>query len=131
MRSGSINIKQAAEALGMEPAMLAYQLAGKVILDLLESVSNFNIDFSIQVSGDSDNNSNKFPRSDENGMGMDDDFEDEEDNDYNEQLMEVQPDIIMNDDDDDQIEQFDSIVEEEGVDPILEIEHQGVDPTLS
>ena len=30
MRSGSINIKQAAEALGMEPAMLAYQLAGKV-----------------------------------------------------------------------------------------------------
>ena len=41
MRSGSINIKQAAEALGMEPAMLAYQLAGKVILDLLESVSNF------------------------------------------------------------------------------------------
>ena len=30
MRAGSINIKQAAEALGMEPAMLAYQLAGKV-----------------------------------------------------------------------------------------------------
>jgi len=30
MRSGNINIKQAAEALGMEPALLAYQLAGKV-----------------------------------------------------------------------------------------------------
>ena len=30
MRSGAINIKQAAEALGMEPAMLAYQLAGRV-----------------------------------------------------------------------------------------------------
>ena len=30
MRNGVINIKQAAEALGMEPAMLAYQLAGKV-----------------------------------------------------------------------------------------------------
>ena len=30
MRTGAINIKQAAEALGMEPAMLAYQLAGKV-----------------------------------------------------------------------------------------------------
>ena len=30
MRAGNINIKQAAEALGMEPAMLAYQLAGKV-----------------------------------------------------------------------------------------------------
>jgi len=30
MRSGNINIKQAAEALGMEPAMLAYQLAGKI-----------------------------------------------------------------------------------------------------
>ena len=32
MRSGAINIKQAAEALGMEPAMLAYQLAGRVSL---------------------------------------------------------------------------------------------------
>ena len=32
MRSGAINIKQAAEALGMEPAMLAYQLAGRVRL---------------------------------------------------------------------------------------------------
>jgi len=107
MRSGSINIKQAAEALGMEPAMLAYQLAGK-------------------VSGDSDNNSNKFPRGDENGL--DDDYGDDEDNDYNEQLMEVQPDIIMHDDED--IEQFDSIIEEEGVDPISEfqIEHN---PTLS
>ena len=30
MRAGAINIKQAAEALGMEPAMLAYQLAGRV-----------------------------------------------------------------------------------------------------
>jgi len=113
MRSGSINIKQAAEALGMEPAMLAYQLAGK-------------------VSGDSDsvsNSSKKYSKGDENGL--DDDFDDEIDEDYNEQLMEVQPDIIMNEDDDDHIEQFDSIVEEEGVDPILEIEHQGVDPTLS
>jgi len=113
MRSGSINIKQAAEALGMEPAMLAYQLAGK-------------------VSGDSDsvsNSSKKYSKGDENGL--DDDFDDEIDEDYNEQLMEVQPDIIMNEDDDDHIEQFDSIVEEEGVDPILEIEHQGVDPTMS
>lgn len=110
MRSGSINIKQAAEALGMEPAMLAYQLAGK-------------------VSGDSDNASKKYSMCDENGLN--DDFDDEDETDYNEQLMEVQPDIIMNEDEDDQIEQFDSIVEEEGVDPILEIEHQGVDPTMS
>jgi len=109
MRSGSINIKQAAEALGMEPAMLAYQLAGK-------------------VSGDSDSVSKKY-KGDENGL--DDDFDDEDETDYNEQLMEVQPDIIMNEEDDDHIEQFDSIVEEEGVDPILEIEHQGVDPTMS
>jgi len=111
MRSGSINIKQAAEALGMEPAMLAYQLAGK-------------------VSGDSDSKSIKSSKGDENGL--EDDFDDEEETDYNEQLMEVQPDIIMNDDDDGHIEQFDSIVEEEGVDPIMEIENShGVDPTLS
>jgi hypothetical protein len=30
LRAGNINVKQAAEALGMEPSMLAYQLAGKV-----------------------------------------------------------------------------------------------------
>ena len=46
--------------------------------------------------------------------------------------MEVQPDIIMNDDDDGHVEQFDSIVEEEGVDPIMEMENShGVDPMLS
>lgn len=111
MRSGSINIKQAAEALGMEPAMLAYQLAGK-------------------VSGDSDSKSIKSSKGDENGL--EDDFDDEEETDYNEQLMEVQPDIIMNDDDDGHVEQFDSIVEEEGVDPIMEMENShGVDPMLS
>jgi len=85
MRAGSINIKQAAEALGMEPAMLAYQLAGK-------------------VGGDNSN-------------GNDDIAEDdEEEENYEDTLMEVQPDIIMNEEE--QEEQFDSIVEDEGVDPI-------------
>ena len=30
LRAGHMNVKQAAEALGMDPGMLAYQLAGKV-----------------------------------------------------------------------------------------------------
>jgi len=85
MRSGAINIKQAAEALGMEPAMLAYQLAGR-------------------APGDKSN-------------GNDDIAEEDDEEDYDENLMEVQPDIIMNDGDDHD-EHFDSIVEEEGVDPI-------------
>ena len=85
----------------------------------------------VQVSGDPDNISNNSKKySNENGFD-DDNFDDDDENDYNEQLMEVQPDIIMHEDDDDQIEQFDSIVEEEGVDPIQEIEYQGVDPTKS
>ena len=46
-----------------------------------------------------------------------DDIAEEEDEEYDENLMEVQPDIIMNDGDDHD-EHFDSIVEEEGVDPI-------------
>lgn len=86
MRAGAINIKQAAEALGMEPAMLAYQLAGR-------------------VAGDN-----------HNGNDDDDDIAEEEEE-YDENLMEVQPDIIMNDGDDHD-EHFDSIVEEEAVDPI-------------
>jgi len=84
MRAGAINIKQAAEALGMEPAMLAYQLAGR-------------------VSGDKSNGS--------------DDIAEDDDEEYDENLMEVQPDIIMNDGEEHD-EHFDSIVEEEGVDPI-------------
>ena len=40
-----------------------------------------------------------------------------EDEDYNEEMMEVQPDIIL-EGQDQEPEQFDSIVEEEGVDPI-------------
>ena len=40
-----------------------------------------------------------------------------EDEDYNEEMMEVQPDIIL-EGQDHEPEQFDSIVEEEGVDPI-------------
>lgn len=86
MRAGSINIKQAAEALGMEPAMLAYQLAGK-------------------VGGDNSNGNDDIAEE-----------EDEEDENYEDTLMEVQPDIIMNEEE--QEEQFDSIVEDEGVDPI-------------
>ena len=43
----------------------------------------------------------------------DDDIAEEEE--YEENMMEVQPDIIMNEGEDDH---FDSIVEEEGVDPI-------------
>ena len=51
MRAGSINIKQAAEALGMEPAMLAYQLAGKVgTINLHKSVSN-NLSWLISLPG--------------------------------------------------------------------------------
>ena len=111
----------------MEPAMLAYQLAGKVTSASYICSLTY-LHFHFQVSGDSDSVSKKY-KGDENGL--DDDFDDEDETDYNEQLMEVQPDIIMNEEDDDHIEQFDSIVEEEGVDPILEIEHQGVDPTMS
>merc|ERR1719300_1608293 len=96
MRTGAINIKQAAEALGMEPAMLAYQLAGKVTSESLGQMK----------------------MADNNG-GYDEDplpisYDDE---DYNEQMMEVQPDIIL-EGQDQEPEQFDSIVEEEGVDPI-------------
>ena len=40
-----------------------------------------------------------------------------DDEDYNEEMMEVQPDIIL-EGQDQEPEQFDSIVEEEGVDPI-------------
>jgi len=40
------------------------------------------------------------------------------DDDYNEEMMEVQPDIILEGPDPNEPEQFDSIVEEEGVDPI-------------
>merc|ERR1719219_2120201 len=87
MRAGSINIKQAAEALGMEPAMLAYQLAGK-------------------VGGDNSNGNDDIAEEEE----------EEEDENYEDTLMEVQPDIIMNEEE--QEEQFDSIVEDEGVDPI-------------
>ena len=43
----------------------------------------------------------------------DDDIAEEEE--YEENMMEVHPDIIMNEGEDDH---FDSIVEEEGVDPI-------------
>jgi len=88
MRSGAINIKQAAEALGMEPAMLAYQLAGRTIGD----------------------------KSNGNGDDDDDDIAEDEDE-YDENFMEVQPDIIMNEGEE-QDEHFDSIVEEEAVDPI-------------
>ena len=41
-----------------------------------------------------------------------------DDEDYHEEMMEVQPDIILEGQDHDEPEQFDSIVEEEGVDPI-------------
>jgi len=96
MRTGAINIKQAAEALGMEPAMLAYQLAGKVTSEGLGQA---------KVA--------------ENNGGYEEDplpisYEDE---DYNEEMMEVQPDIIL-EGQEQEPEQFDSIVEEEGVDPI-------------
>lgn len=93
MRSGAINIKQAAEALGMEPAMLAYQLAGK-------------------VSADSGGPGKIL---DQNGIEEEDpgSYDGE---DYREEMMEVQPDIIL--EQEDEVEQFDSIIEEEGVDPI-------------
>ena len=52
----------------------------------------------------------------QNGNDDDDDIAEEEEE-YDENLMEVQPDIIMNDGDDHD-EHFDSIVEEEAVDPI-------------
>ena len=53
----------------------------------------------------------------DNSNGNDDIAEeDEEDENYEDTLMEVQPDIIMNEEE--QEEQFDSIVEDEGVDPI-------------
>ena len=56
---------------------------------------------------------------DNNGGGYEEDplpisYEDE---DYNEEMMEVQPDIIL-EGQEQEPEQFDSIVEEEGVDPI-------------
>jgi len=98
MRTGAINIKQAAEALGMEPAMLAYQLAGKVTSDSLGGPIKM-----------AENNG---------GYGDEDPLPiSYEDEDYNEEMMEVQPDIIL-EGQDHEPEQFDSIVEEEGVDPI-------------
>merc|ERR1719237_1401429 len=97
MRTGAINIKQAAEALGMEPAMLAYQLAGKVTSESLGQIKM------------ADNNG---------GYGDEDPLPiSYDDEDYNEEMMEVQPDIIL-EGQDHEPEQFDSIVEEEGVDPI-------------
>ena len=45
-----------------------------------------------------------------------DDIAEEEEGNYEDTLMEVQPDIIMNEEDHE--EHFDSIIEEEGVDPI-------------
>merc|ERR1712223_2016209 len=96
MRTGAINIKQAAEALGMEPAMLAYQLAGKVTSEGLGQVKV------------ADNNGGY----EEDPLPIS--YEDE---DYNEEMMEVQPDIIL-ERQEQEPEQFDSIVEEEGVDPI-------------
>lgn len=94
MRSGAINIKQAAEALGMEPAMLAYQLAGKVSADAMSQGKLL----------------------DQNGLEEEDpgSYDGE---DYREEMMEVQPDIIF-EQEQEEMEQFDSIVEEEGVDPI-------------
>merc|ERR1719362_309303 len=97
MRTGAINIKQAAEALGMEPAMLAYQLAGKVTSESLGQIKM------------ADNNGGY---NDEDPLPISYDDED-----YNEEMMEVQPDIIL-EGQDHEPEQFDSIVEEEGVDPI-------------
>ena len=131
MRTGAINIKQAAEALGMEPAMLAYQLAGKVgkvVFHFSASIcqSQFlisNLDFQIQFSNLSPSQVTseglgQAKVADNNG-GYEEDplpisYEDE---DYNEEMMEVQPDIIL-EGQEQEPEQFDSIVEEEGVDPI-------------
>lgn len=90
MRAGTINIKQAAEALGMEPAMLAYQLAGK-------------------VPGEEEGAGG--------GISEPEDEEDEGDEDVQE-MMEIQPEIIIGETDhrkqDDPIaaEPFESIVEE-------------------
>merc|ERR1712013_661598 len=97
MRTGAINIKQAAEALGMEPAMLAYQLAGKVTSEGLGQAK-------VAENNGGYEEEDPLPIS----------YEDE---DYNEEMMEVQPDIIL-EGQEQEPEQFDSIVEEEGVDPI-------------
>jgi hypothetical protein len=112
MRTGAINIKQAAEALGMEPAMLAYQLAGKVgppgssLLTTDRQVSGETLGAMKMAENNGIEEVDPFPQS----------YYGEED--YNEEMMaiEVQPDIIL--EQDQEVEQFDSIVEEEGVDPI-------------
>ena len=52
----------------------------------------------------------------DNNAAIDDDIAEDEDE-YDENFMEVQPDIIMNEGEE-QNEHFDSIVEEEAVDPI-------------
>lgn len=57
----------------------------------------------LQVGGGKESNGN-------------DDIAEEEEGNYEDTLMEVQPDIIMNEEDHE--EHFDSIIEEEGVDPI-------------
>jgi len=99
MRSGAINIKQAAEALGMEPAMLAYQLAGKAHM----------AHGTMKIL-----NHNGMEMMEEEDPGS---YDGEDAIEYNEEMMEVQPDIIL-EGEPEEVEQFDSIVEEEGVDPI-------------
>ena len=95
--------------------MLAYQLAGKVGPSCQGSSFTLSLTFSAQVTSES---LGQMKMADNNG-GYDEDplpisYDDE---DYNEEMMEVQPDIIL-EGQDQEPEQFDSIVEEEGVDPI-------------
>jgi len=95
MRSGSINVKQAAEALGMEPALLAYQLAGKVPGDRDDD------DIAAEEEEDEEEEEQMME-----GVGGGNDTE----------MVEVQPEIILGGGETDRkqedYEQFDSIVEE-------------------
>ena len=111
----------------MEPAMLAYQLAGKVgnvvfhffSFNLSKSIFNFQSQFSNLSPSQVTSEGLGQAKVAENNGGYEEDplpisYEDE---DYNEEMMEVQPDIIL-EGQEQEPEQFDSIVEEEGVDPI-------------
>ena len=45
LKNGQVTIRQAAELLGIEPALLAYQLSGKVLLFIIRKFVSFKKNF--------------------------------------------------------------------------------------
>jgi hypothetical protein len=100
LKYGKINIRQAAELLKVEPTILAYELAAKVDVSKFAFNSLFSSNCNLinfQAMGGEE--------------GLDHIEMDEEEGDYNEQLVEVQPDVVIHDglNDDDDLEEEDEI----------------------